>query len=82
MIVHSVKIGSGRLMQKLKMTMDATGKVLKSGMKMTSEVAKAERLAVCATCSHFFGKKCAVCGCNMIIKSAFHATCCPEDKWP
>jgi hypothetical protein len=59
----------------------AVGKFIASGMEKTPPDEEAERWAVCQSCEHLVGRRCAKCGCKLTYKLMMKSESCPIGKW-
>jgi hypothetical protein len=69
----------------LRMAMSATkamANFVGAGFKTASPQVQQKRLQTCATCEHFTGMRCKICGCFVQVKSRMLSEDCPIGKWP
>ena len=61
---------------------DTAARMAKDPSLAPNDVVK-ERMALCGACDHWDGGKCALCGCNLYVKTRFNSMRCPDNppKW-
>jgi tetratricopeptide (TPR) repeat protein len=75
------KGGPGMLRMALSAT-KAMANFMGTGFKVASPELQQKRLQTCATCEHFTGMRCQICGCFIQVKSRMLSEDCPIGKWP
>lgn len=53
----------------------------RGGFRLSARHVRGKRLATCRACLHFDGRRCALCGCYMVAKTALANAKCPRGHW-
>lgn len=66
------------LLEQLGNAAKAAVRFVGSGFEVASDELQRERLSICSECPNFVEKRCALCGCTLMLKVASKAEYCPD----